>query len=203
MSAQKSTPSERALVLISPPEDRLQECRRLLGDCIKEVASEKPPELQKKLRAQLALASKHFRAALKATQRLPRSRLILLPPPFSKPVGSLADLLDATRSKQLTLHRQRFLDELGYVAKNLEQQSERLRVPRSGGHPNYRKQAAAEFAWALLALYGRKRPTLTTGGPYFDLASLLYEAGTGKEAIDLRRQCRAAFPRRAVAQRKK
>lgn len=197
------TPSKRALALISPPEDRLQECQRFLGDCIKEIARGEPPASQKELRAQLALASTHFRAALKAAQRLPRSRLMLLPPSSLKPARSIADLLDASRSKQLTLHRQRFLDELGYVAKSLEQQSEQLKVPRSGGRPNYRKQAAAVSAWALLKLYGREPPTLTTDGLYFELASILYEAGTGKKDIDLDRECRAAFPRRAAAQRKK
>jgi hypothetical protein len=191
------TPSKRALALISAPEDRLQECQRFLGDCIKEITSGKPPASQKKLRAQLPLASKHFWAALKA---LPRSRLRLLPPSFLKPANSIADLLDATRSKQMTLHRQMFLGKLEYIAINLEQQSQQLKVPRSGGRTDYRKQTAAEFALVLLAHYGRKHPTLTTGGPFLELASILYEAATGKRNVDLDRQCRTVhqqyFPRR-------
>lgn len=106
----------------------------------------------------------------------------------------------------MTLHRQMFLSKLEYIAINLEQQSQQLKVPRSGGRPDYRKQTAAEFA-LVIAHYGRKHPTLTTGGPFLELASILYEAATGKRNVDLDRQCRTVhqqyFPRRAVAQRKK
>jgi hypothetical protein len=99
-----------------------------------------------------------------------------------------------------------FLAELEYAARSTGLQAAQLKVPRSGGRSDYRKRTAAESAWILLAL-ARKRPTLTPGGPFFELASLLYEAATGESGADLDKYCRAVHqeysPRSAAPQRKK
>jgi hypothetical protein len=60
-----------------------------------------------------------------------------------------------------------------------------------GGMPrNYKKLAAAYWAHQLIKHYGSKRPTLTDGGSYYQLASVLYGAATGEHGVDLSRQCK-------------
>jgi hypothetical protein len=52
------------------------------------------------------------------------------------------------------------------------------------------KYAMAGWAKRLIEDHGTKPPTLTIGGPYYELASVLYRAGTGKHAADLSRHCK-------------
>jgi hypothetical protein len=94
--------------------------------------------------------------------------------------------------KRAELRLEIFLSDLEIAALRAELQSMQLKVPRSGGQPNYRKQNAAEFALVLLMQFGRKQPTLTPSGPFFSLASVLYEAVTGKKDANLERQCRVS-----------
>jgi hypothetical protein len=56
---------------------------------------------------------------------------------------------------------------------------------------NKLKLSAASFASQLIEGYGIKPPTLTIGGPYYELASVLYGAATGEHEADLSRQCKA------------
>jgi hypothetical protein len=60
-----------------------------------------------------------------------------------------------------------------------------------GGMPfNKFKLVTAFFAQTLMEVYGPKPPTLTIGGPYYELASVLYGAATGEHGADLSRQCK-------------
>jgi len=56
---------------------------------------------------------------------------------------------------------------------------------------NKLKLDAACFANQLIEDFGTKPPTLTIGGPYYELASVLYGAATGEHEADLSRQCKA------------
>ena len=206
----RETPFEQALALISPPEDRLQECGRRLGEYIKDITHPEPQVSQKKLRAQLAHASKSFWAALKAASQLPRSRQgSLLPPPQRDASVSLVSLVsgDNIDRKLAAADLRLFLAQLEHAARSTGLQAAQLKVPRSGGRTDYRKRAAAISAWVLLILYGRKRPTLTPRRSFFELASLLYEAATGESGAELDKYCRAVHqeysPRPAAPQRKK
>jgi hypothetical protein len=58
---------------------------------------------------------------------------------------------------------------------------------------NIPKLTAATLAKTLIETHGSKRPTLTDGGPYYRLASILYSAATGEHEVDLSRQCRRAL----------
>jgi hypothetical protein len=51
------------------------------------------------------------------------------------------------------------------------------------------KMAAASFACSLMENYSSFPPTLTKGGRYFRVASLMYEAATGEQNADLTRYC--------------
>ncbi|MFZ2068313.1 MAG: hypothetical protein WAV27_20260 [Xanthobacteraceae bacterium] len=54
------------------------------------------------------------------------------------------------------------------------------------------KGYAAFAAFHLLEEFGACRPTLTAAGPYFELASALYEAAAGRSE-NIERQCRSYF----------
>jgi hypothetical protein len=53
------------------------------------------------------------------------------------------------------------------------------------------KRYAANCAFDLMVKFGRKPPTLTPDGPYYTLASILYESFTGLDNENLERQCRS------------
>jgi hypothetical protein len=52
------------------------------------------------------------------------------------------------------------------------------------------KNTVADWAKQLIENHGTKPPTLTIGGPYYQLASVLYGAATGEHAADLSWHCR-------------
>jgi hypothetical protein len=79
---------------------------------------------------------------------------------------------------------------LGY----LRARCEWLRAERPGEHGNtgYRQRLVAHEAWRLLRRHGKSPTSGAPGSDYGDVASLLYEAMTGKEK-DLQRACKAAL----------
>jgi hypothetical protein len=177
----QATPIERAMALIAPPADRERQCRRFLSNNIMEIAEAGPPTA-KKSKEQLTAAAEALRAALEAVKGMPPFRLFLL--------------LESLQAN--------FLDQLESAASTVALQAMRQRVPADGGRrttDRYRKQEAAWAAWVLLEWYGQKRPTLTEGKPFPVLASILYEAATGKRDADLGYQCRVVS--RTVKQHRK
>jgi hypothetical protein len=211
------TPIGRALALIAPRADQEQRCRELLSQCVGDVASAAPPPalpVRTTTREQLVKTAATLGRAAAAVKKLPHSRQrqllppsIQLLPPSIKRVGTapprLQDLISDPDSQDLRLSI--FLNELEYAAIQADLQVMHLKVRRAGGVPNYRKQAAATWALLLLAHFGQ-RPTLTADRPFYTLASVLYEAATGKPDIDISRQCRAVhkqLPHRTVGQRRK
>jgi hypothetical protein len=185
------TPIDRALALIAPNKDREQKCREVLDFYIKVIAKD-PPLSPKNVRTQLAVVANMLRKALTAINQLPSTMQgNLLPPVHHHSADvSVQDLLQTSKNAELRLMI--FLIELKYAATIAEIWSARMNVPRSGGRQDYRKQAAATYAHLLLKQFGRRPPTLTVGGDYFELASVLYEAVTGKDNVILSSQCLTA-----------
>jgi hypothetical protein len=77
---------------------------------------------------------------------------------------------------------------------------------RNRGAPRRRpkdtaKRAAASYAYCCLVAYSNKSPTLSGAGPYFHLASIIYEAATGKTDVSLEYQCVLEFKRRSLGRR--
>ena len=62
--------------------------------------------------------------------------------------------------------------------------------------PDLLKRNYAMVAHWLLHRFSAHRPTLSIDGPFYRLASALYEAVTRKTGISLERQCKTAFHRR-------
>jgi hypothetical protein len=84
-------------------------------------------------------------------------------------------------------HWENFLRDIDDAAKYAEGRAGRLVIPK--GSPDYQKQEAVEQAISLLCHFG-KRPTLTEGSDYLQLANTLYEAATGERDVDLYKLCR-------------
>lgn len=61
---------------------------------------------------------------------------------------------------------------------------------RTGRHQDLTKLNIAQHAYDLLEEYASKKPNLTVEGPFYQLASVLYEAATGEQESDLQRPCR-------------
>jgi hypothetical protein len=139
-------------------------------------------------RALLEKISKLLTNTLTSIRKLPRrmQRDFLPSQTFQGPLPY--SLIRDTEREEATLSR--FLKDVEIAAKRANQQSRRIRVTRAGGQPNYLKKNAAFYAHLLLTQYGKTPPTLTTGGPFFELASLLYEAATGQIDVDLSNHCR-------------
>jgi hypothetical protein len=188
------TPIDRALGLIDPRPEKRQRCRELLIKEVNAITAD-PGALPspKILKAELATAAKSLQSALRAIKKLPRTRqrVLLVPLPPVQGGSSLISLLQASKRTEVRLER--FLDQLDYAAAVADKQAKSISVPRTGGRPNYQKQAAAEWALILLAAFSRRRPTLTAGGVFFELANTIYEAATDKRDVDLSRQCRTAY----------
>jgi hypothetical protein len=84
--------------------------------------------------------------------------------------------------------------------------AEKINVKRhTGGKKRSRvdaaqKRAAAECALAILRTWGSKKPTLYRGGPYFELAALLFELATGRIG-DVERACKVVLRAKATSGR--
>jgi hypothetical protein len=104
-----------------------------------------------------------------------------------------------------TGYRQRLdADKLLYELERVHHASEALAaeivVRRSGGGVSKRRvarQKAEAAKWAFDLLYGtsitRRRVPLTRGGPYFELAGLLFHLATGRAPGDMERACAIFF----------
>jgi hypothetical protein len=79
---------------------------------------------------------------------------------------------------------------------------EKVQWPTRRGSPrvDYAKIVAAASDFLLLSKFGMKRPTLTIGGPFYELASVLYEGATYIPEANLERYCRG-IAATATAQR--
>jgi hypothetical protein len=52
------------------------------------------------------------------------------------------------------------------------------------------KSNVAQTAYFTLVQFAEVRPTTTASGPFYELASLYYEATTGLRGVSMERQCR-------------
>jgi hypothetical protein len=177
-----------ALAIISPHPTRAERCRDFLELLVQRMRRAEPQLSPKKERHRLERISVYLERARKTIATLPRSRQYrLLPRQHRDPSEILLGMLGEENP------------EVSHFLKTLEQASQRtalharkIKVPRSGGRPNYLKGHAAYCALALLFQFGQKNPTLTTDGHFFRLAAVLYEIATGKTDVDLISYCRKA-----------
>lgn len=82
-----------------------------------------------------------------------------------------------------------FCEELGRLASTAELHHNATVVTKGARPLDMQKLAAAIYAYHLLKDY-KKPPTLTVGGAFFELASVLYEGIRGRENENLEWYCR-------------
>jgi hypothetical protein len=88
----------------------------------------------------------------------------------------------------------RFSKELKTLVTTAREVADSMHLPH-GRSLNTLKLMTAFHAQNLIEDYAIKPATLTIGGPYYELASVLYGAVTGERDADLSRQCKEASRR--------
>jgi hypothetical protein len=110
----------------------------------------------------------------------------------------LPDELESNKveSDGLTLHvpkppvvsrSERLRTELDSLANKIDLS---IRSDKTGPKLDYDKFNAAQTAYFTLVQFAPVRPTTTTAGPFYELASVYYEAVSGKRDVNMERQCR-------------
>jgi hypothetical protein len=132
-----------------------------------------------------------------------RAQLLSVSATLRRALGALDAILESGVAQYLSvhwIHEDRIwkadLQAFDLKARRIERAArtiaEKIDVPAGKPRLNETKVYAARRAYNILDEYGAK-PTLTVDGPYFNLASLLYEAVTGKVSVSLEHACRVAW----------
>jgi hypothetical protein len=98
------------------------------------------------------------------------------------------------------------IDALSKIRKRLRTLADgyglaRSALPRQRRPKDQGKRAAASYAYCCLVAYSERSPTLTSDGPFFELASIIYEGATGEPLVSLDYQCCENFRERGIAYR--
>jgi hypothetical protein len=93
-----------------------------------------------------------------------------------------------------TQYKSEWTDFYNLVSKKITLLERRYNSARKGGPvSDPAKLISALHSFDLLMDFGRKRPTKTSGGVFYELASLLYEGAIGVQNANLERYCRKIF----------
>jgi hypothetical protein len=162
----------RALEIAHPPNP-IEKWQRDFGSIVdllgREWAKDETDHTPAQRRELLADATTALVQAWKSLQRLPR----------------------ADRYRLFGAEYPELVDRIHNASNITSTAADRVRVKHSGGPRNREtliKEMAAHFAFGLM-LDATQNPTTTVGKAYVQLAELLVEAATGREATALR-QCR-------------
>ena len=68
---------------------------------------------------------------------------------------------------------------------------QQYKPPRAPWEGTEGRAAAAKGAYELITTFSQARPTKTNGGPFYCLATIIFDAACGSEGADLRRHCDA------------
>jgi hypothetical protein len=175
------SPFQRVLALIEPPKEQQDECREDLEYLISEIANTVPRRSVAQSN-QLAAVADSLRLTRRAIQKLSLFDQVLLlrEPPFQR----------VFRGPDIKKRLAAFFHELDQSAAWADKWSKFHKVPPSDRRRDYQKLEAANSADWLFFQFSSKQPSLSPGSDFLELASVLYEAATGKADIDLRWQCR-------------
>jgi hypothetical protein len=164
---------QRVLDVIGPLVSARMECLHFAVDAVRAIANKTPREPSGKMKSQLKATAAAFRKARSALASLPdRLRYCVLV------------TLDAP---------ERFVGDLDQLIERCGDQAGKIVVEGGGGGEDERldarrKEAAAISAFELLAQYGDGFPE---GDRFYRLASLLFEAATGRAEVDCKNACLA------------
>jgi hypothetical protein len=90
-----------------------------------------------------------------------------------------------------------FCDTLESIRAQAKKTADNLQIHRGGPVLDLIKLNAAGNSFHLLKDFGAVPPTQTIGGHFYELASTLYEAATGKVGLDLSHSCKRFIKERA------
>jgi len=176
--------ADEAVEVIDPPAEIKDGCRALVMDRLEKISRTHFSTLRTR---PIIISMEGYAKALRAvrTKAVAAHAFHLLPrycvfDEHGDGVSSFIDLLD-DELKEV----KRLCDFARDMANN---------SPKPKGHPlpDERARGAALAAGDLIGgdWPWRRKPTLTAGGPWLRLSSLLYEANTGEVDRDLSRYCR-------------
>jgi hypothetical protein len=174
----------RALRIVDPPPDKDEQCRETIasGMAWNRLLNRSPRSLSDRS------VVRELRSTVSAIEAAHRS------------IDQLQGHIKAYALGALSAHiTKAALTVLAYLAGVLRANAERIAegIREAGGRRrDLGKQTAADTAYDLLNEYAGSPPTLTIEGPFYQLASVLYEGAMGHEEVDLQRHCRTAFKRR-------
>jgi hypothetical protein len=193
--------AEQALRLINPLDDKKAVCQRsikVLIAMIKAVHSNK-----ERPAAQIRDDIQKLYAALRKTKAA-LDELFKSGCGLHLPMKRYRKhkIMESIRTK--THYQSEWLDFYNVVIAKIAL-LENLHNPIRKGAPvsDPTKVLAAAHSFNLLSEFGRKQPTETIGGPFYELASLLYEGATGVRNANLERYCRKVFKGQEQSKRKR
>lgn len=109
-----------------------------------------------------------------------------------KTIKAIAELPRPARVQQSIQYWDDFCGLLQGVLQTVELHHKLFEVNKGGRQPDLAKVNAAEGAAYLIINIQHGTPSKTIGGAFYELASVLYEGGTGISGADLQRFCRNA-----------
>ena len=85
-----------------------------------------------------------------------------------------------------------FLKIVDSMIEKLVQKQEKIAAEKKKGAPplDHTKLNSAEGAYVLLKQFGSRPPTKTVLGPFYELATILYEGATGRAHVSIQWYCR-------------
>ncbi|MCK1293416.1 hypothetical protein [Bradyrhizobium sp. 30] len=169
---------ERVIKLVRPEPSQRDDCLREAAISVQWIERKTAARAPGQRRDGLRDDAKKLKAAIKIIKSLP---------------------MDTQRR----LHLEAFQREHNRILAR----AEKITVKRhSGGKKRGRvdaaqKRAAADCALAILRTWSSRPPTLSRGGPYFELAALLFELATGKVGSDVELACKGRRRAKAMPSR--
>jgi hypothetical protein len=199
---ERSAIIDECIALIAPDAPRETECRHMIECTIKLLCMHNTPDNEPLPLGMLSTvkdSEKNQRAfmlgklKLKILQPAKADREALLR--FAAALAdAAAELRESSCWHYLFLQlpgfdASKFLNELEALVTAAVEAADRMHI-KGGKRLNAFKLMTAVHAALLIEIFGAKSPTLTVGGPYYELASILYGAATGEPSADLSRHCK-------------
>jgi hypothetical protein len=177
---------ERALRLIGPVPKKEESCREAIAFQIAFMKSSHSVPRGRPSRAmkmELDTLARAVRKAARLTDALSIQSVAFI-------FGSLKGGPGFHVSDARAGARSDICQTLKKFAALIEMKSASIYILKGAPRPDPIKMQAAGNAYQLLTRFGAGRPTLTVGGSFYELASVLYEAATGSADVDVERYCR-------------
>ena len=192
----RSSLVEEMIKLIQPDPGAEARCREKIGECIiriKKINKERPVDLPvaavKAESKQLHTALMKVRLLVSQLSFLARTSLFYDGPRDYPEWFDYEDCVKFDR-QYCGLNSAEFARDVNSLIERTGELAKGLQPPKAAPRQRPSKTSASEDAYRLIEEFSPFPPTLTKGGPFFLVASKLFEAATGEHESDLTRYCR-------------